>query len=320
MVVQFIFNGLVQASVILLGALGLNLLYGVKKFANFAHGDLMTLGAYFTLFFLPRVAGSYSEAALGAVLVLAGVGLLQEFLIYAPLEPRGPIPPLVASIGVSLVLQNSISASFGPGFKSFPVRYPDNWLFLGGAISANPLQDVLPLVVGSVSCVLLLLLLRYTKLGTAMRATADNRELARVSGVNVRSVNWSTWILACVLAALGGTVTGIRTSVLSPDLGAGLLLAMFAAVIVGGIGSTWGAILGSLVVGVSQSLFFAVSLLTGVDPRWQIAVPFAILVLVLLVRPTGLVGKAVGVETRSLRVEITEMLKGLRRGVANWRT
>jgi len=158
-------------------------------------------------------------------------------------------------------------------------------------------------------------LLKYTKLGKAMRATADNRELARVSGVDTRAVSWATWGLAGVFASVGGMVLGITSGILAPNLGSTLLLTMFAAVIVGGIGTAWGAIVGSIVVGLAQSLFFAVSLVTGVDPRWQIAVPFGLLVVVLLLRPTGIAGRAVGMEVRPLRTEVAELLKGIRRGL-----
>jgi len=314
MVVQFLFNGLVQASIVILGAIGINLLYGVKKFANFAHGDMMTLGAYFTLVFF-GLTHDLVVGAFYAVFVVALVGLTQEILIYAQLENRGPVAPLVASIGVALVLQNGITFWFGPAFLSFGIRYPDNWVLLGGAISTNPIRDLVPMAVAASATVATVVLLKYTKLGKAMRATADNRDLARVSGVNTRFVYWMTWILAGVLASLSGSILGVAAGALGPSMGATLLLTMFAAVIVGGIGSTWGAILGSLVVGLAQSLFFLFSLLTGVDPRWQLAVPFALLVATLLVKPTGLVGRPIGGEIRPLRIEIAEMLKGIRRGL-----
>lgn len=314
MVVQFLFNGLVQASIVILGAIGINLLYGVKKFANFAHGDMMTLGAYFTFVFLGGTR-DLMTAAIWAVFVVALAGVVQEVLIYARLENRGPVAPLVASIGVSLVMQNSLTTYFGPAFLSYGIRYPDNWVFFGGAVSTNPIRDLVPMAVAASATTATVVLLKYTKLGKAMRATADNRDLARVSGVNTRVVYWMTWILAGVLASLSGSVLGVSIGTLAPSMGATLLLTMFAAVIVGGIGSTTGAILGSLVVGLSQSLFFLVSLVSGLDPRWQIAVPFALLVATLLVKPTGLVGRPIGGEIRPLRTEIAEMLKGIRRGL-----
>ncbi|TMQ48355.1 MAG: hypothetical protein E6K71_07400 [Candidatus Eisenbacteria bacterium] len=313
-VVQFLFNGLVQASIVILGAIGINLLYGVKKFANFAHGDMMTLGAYFTFVFLGGTR-DLMTAAIWAVFVVALAGVVQEVLIYARLENRGPVAPLVASIGVSLVMQNSLTTYFGPAFLSYGIRYPDNWVFFGGAVSTNPIRDLVPMAVAASATTATVVLLKYTKLGKAMRATADNRDLARVSGVNTRVVYWMTWILAGVLASLSGSVLGVSIGTLAPSMGATLLLTMFAAVIVGGIGSTTGAILGSLVVGLSQSLFFLVSLVSGLDPRWQIAVPFALLVATLLVKPTGLVGRPIGGEIRPLRTEIAEMLKGIRRGL-----
>lgn len=314
MVVQFLFNGLIQASIILLGAMGLNLVFGVKKFANFAHGDMLTLGAYVALAFLPPQRDLVRAAILSALFV-ALVGVAQEILIYARLEGRGPVAPLVASVGVALVLQSSIAAYFGPNIVSYGIRYPDNILVFGGVISANPVRDLIPLAVGFVSATAILLYLKYAKLGKAMRATADNRDLARVSGVHTRLVNWATWAIAGAAAAVAGVLVAVSATTLTPNIGATLLLPMFAAVIVGGIGSPAGAIVGSILVGVSQSLFFAFSLATGFDPRWQIAVPFALLVVVLLVRPRGIMGRAIGTEIRPLRVEVLEALKSIRRGL-----
>ncbi len=315
MVLQFIFNGLVQASIIVLAAVGLNLLYGVKKFANFSHGDMLTLGAYITLAFL----GAQRDIVRGlivAVLFVAFVGILQEILIFARLEGRGPVAPLVASIGVALVLQSSIAAYFGTNILSFGIRYPDNVNIIAGTLTANPLRDVMPLTVGFSIALAIILYLKYTKLGKAMRATADNRDLARVSGVNTRLVNWATWALAGATAAIAGVLVGISATTLVPHIGATLLLPLFAAVIVGGIGSPQGAVVGAILVGVSQALFFAVSLVTGIDPRWQVAVPFALLVIVLLLRPTGIMGRAIGTQVRTLREEVAETLKSLRRGAA----
>lgn len=314
MVLQFLFNGFVQASVIIPGAVGLSLIYGVRKFANFAHGDMLTLGAYLTFL----VAGATRDlvlAAVGGVLLLAAIGVTQESLVYSRLEGRGPIAPLVASVGIALVLQNSIAAYFGTGITSFGIRYPDNVLLLGGALSVNPLRDLVPLAVAFALAGSIVLYLKFAKLGKAMRATADNRELARVSGVNTHLVDHATWIIAGGVAAIGGTLMAITSITFRPVTGAGLLLPMFAAVIVGGIGSPEGAIVGSIFVGVAQALFFVFSLVSGIDPRWQIAVPFALLVVVLLVRPRGILGRAVGVEIRPLRAEVREVLRGFRRGL-----
>jgi branched-chain amino acid transport system permease protein/neutral amino acid transport system permease protein len=314
-VLQFLFNGIVQASILVLGAMGLSLVYGGRKFANFAHAEMLTLGAYFTLLLIPGTRNLVS-AALVAALFVAAVGIVQELLVYARLEGRGPVASLVASVGVALILQNSVAASWGPSIVSYGVRYPDNVLFLGGAISANAVRDLIPVAVGFASAGAILLYLKFAKLGKAMRATADNRDLARVSGVNTRVVDVATWMIAGAAAGIAGVLVAIKSVTFQPITGATLLLPLFAAVIVGGIGSPPGAILGSILVGVSQSLFFYFSLLLGVDPRWQVAVPFALLVIVLLVRPRGLLGRAVGAEIRPLRTEVAEMIRSIRRGLS----
>lgn len=315
MVLQFLFNGLVSASIIVLGAVGLTLLFSVKKFANFAHGEMLTLGMYLTLSFFAITRNLVWAAALAALFV-ALVGVAQEVLVYMHLERRGPVAPLVASVGVALVMQNSIAAVYGPQITSFGIRYPDNILILGGAISLNPIRDLVPLLVGFSLSIVILVFLKLGKLGKAMRATADNRDLARVTGVNTRRVDRATWMIAGAAAAVAGTLVGVASLSFQPHTGATLLLPLFAAVLVGGIGSPQGAIVGSIILGLTQSLFFAFSLTFGYDPRWQVAVPFALIIIVLLVRPRGIFGRAIGGETRPLRTEVREMLRSLRRGMA----
>jgi len=293
MVLQNLLNGLVEASVIVMAAMGLSLIYGVKKFANFAHGDMMTVGAYFALFIMGVTGRNYVAGILGALLFVALLAILFEFLIFSRLEGRGPVAPLVASVGLALILQNSIRSVWGTDIITFGIVLPENWAFpvrdplTGLFVTLNPLQGFAPMVTALVSVLFLTFLLQFTKLGKAMRATADNPDLARITGINVKQVRYVTWVLAGLLAGAGGIIIGVRLTTLVPGLGASILLIVFSAVILGGIGSAYGAMLGALVMGLARNLFFPVAVRTGIPEEFSLLIPFGILVIVLLVRPQG---------------------------------
>ncbi len=301
--IQFLFDGLVYSGIVLLGALGVSLIYGVKRFANFAHGDMMTLGAYMAWWSVSYAYRNMIWASLFAFVVLAALGVLLEIGIFSHLENRGPIAPLIATVGLSLMIQNLVNIFFGTQILNYPVPLVDNWII--GPFSVNPIRDLIPLAGGYGAALALLALLKFTKLGKAMRATADNLELARASGVSTTTVYFSTWILASVLAAAGGIMLGLRTD-LTTTMGFGVLLVLFAAVILGGIGSVAGSIAGSLVIGLTYALFYPLAIDLNVDTRWFLAIPFALMVLMLIVRPAGLLGKPMGRETRSVWVDLKE--------------
>jgi len=322
MVLQNLLNGLVEASVIVMAAMGLSLIYGVKKFANFAHGDMMTVGAYFALFIMGVTGRNYVAGILGALLFVALLAILFEFLIFSRLEGRGPVAPLVASVGLALILQNSIRSVWGTDIITFGIVLPENWAFpvrdplTGLFVTLNPLQGFAPMVTALVSVLFLTFLLQFTKLGKAMRATADNPDLARITGINVKQVRYVTWVLAGLLAGAGGIIIGVRLTTLVPGLGASILLIVFSAVILGGIGSAYGAMLGALVMGLARNLFFPVAVRTGIPEEFSLLIPFGILVIVLLVRPQGIVGRPVGFDVPPIRAEFKKLLHSLARA---WR-
>ena len=319
MVLQNLLNGLVEASVIVMAAMGLSLIYGVKKFANFAHGDMMTVGAYFALFIMGVTGRNYVAGILGALLFVALLAILFEFLIFSRLEGRGPVAPLVASVGLALILQNSIRSVWGTDIITFGIVLPENWAFpvrdplTGLFVTLNPLQGFAPMVTALVSVLFLTFLLQFTKLGKAMRATADNPDLARITGINVKQVRYVTWVLAGLLAGAGGIIIGVRLTTLVPGLGASILLIVFSAVILGGIGSAYGAMLGALVMGLARNLFFPVAVRTGIPEEFSLLIPFGILVIVLLVRPQGIVGRPVGFDVPPIRAEFKKLLQSLAR-------
>lgn len=310
MVVEFLLSGLVDASIILFGSIGLSLLYGVKKFANFAHGDLMTLGAYLALAVALNAHGDIILGLIASVVIMALVGIVLEVLIFSRLDGRGPIAPLIATVGLSFVLQNVVGFFFGGVNKIYPIRAVDNVVV--GPFSINPVTDVIPLVAGFSSAVAILALLRFTKLGKAMRAMADNPELARTTGVNTRTVTFATWALASAFAAAGGVMLGVNQG-LTITMGFQILLLLFSAVILGGIGSVPGSIVGALAIGFADALFFPFAIALNIPTTWYLTVPFGIMVIMLILRPSGLLGKPVGREERSFRAYVRDLAHQLRR-------
>ena len=287
-------NGVTDASVLIPGAVGLSLLYGIRKFANFAHGELMTLGGYTAFFVNVQLGLALYWGFLAAPIVLAVVGILLELLIFSKLEGRGPIAALVASIGLSLFLQNLVSVIWGTNINSYLYAIPESWVFLGG-VTLNPLKGALTIALSVVFMILIHAILTRTTLGKAMRATSDNMELARTTGIKTRSVILWTWILSAALAGVGGILIGIARDV-RPTMGFDLLLLIFAAVILGGIGSAYGAMLGGLVIGLTTDM--SIPYLNWLDVHaglvngtaYAPAVAFLIMVIVLLVRPEGMLG------------------------------
>ncbi len=317
MVFQALLNGLVDASIIALAAVSVSLIYGVRGFANFAAGDMMTVGAYVTLFAMSAFRAGIVVGLLVAIVFVAFLGIAMEFLVFSRLEGRGPVAPLVASIGIAFVLQNAIRIVFGTSETTLGLRGQDDWL-LGlrdplttYQVTLNPLRGLVPLVMAAAFVASLTVLLQYTKLGKAMRATADNADLARISGIDVRFVRYATWALAGALSAAAGVMLAIRLNVLIPLLGFDILLLVFGAVILGGIGSPYGAMLGALVMGLAQNLFFPIATATGVAAELAALVPFVILILVLLVRPQGIAGRPLGFDLPPLRAELRKVLRSI---------
>jgi len=305
--------GLIVGSVYALGAIGLTLIYGVLRFANFAHGDLMMLGAYLAFLALTgRVMGQRQDIALplaledlpgatrrlgdltfgyglllaaavaAVLLVLVCVGL--DRAIYRPLRQRGAGVVILAicSLGVAIAVRSVMLLLWGPDPRLYvPGIFPARTYPFDVRLKTN---QVFTLAVAIALAGLVYLLLYRTKLGKAMRAMADNPDLARVSGIDVEQVVVWTWAVGGALMAVAGVLLALQAQ-LSPDLGFVILLPLFAAAILGGIGHPVGALLGALVVGVAQEV--SVELFR---PDYKPGVAFVILVLILLLRPRGLMG------------------------------
>jgi branched-subunit amino acid ABC-type transport system permease component len=285
--VQLLLNGVIAGSIYALFAVGLTLVYGVFRFINFSHGELISWGAYLALMFSsPPFSWPLYLAAFPAVLLTAAIGLSQDFFIYRPLRQGNPITLLIASIGLSYMLRNTIRFIWGSDLMTFDLP-PSRGLEFGGYYVTE--IQLLMLAAAVLFLAILYFLLTRTLLGKSLRATADNLELAAIMGISMPRVSASVWILASVFAAAGGILLALDTN-LEPMMGAINLIKAFAAVLLGGAGNVWGALLGGLFIGIAENLGVAFF-----SPGYKDFVSFGLIFLLLLFRPRGLFGLLTGV-------------------------
>jgi neutral amino acid transport system permease protein len=284
-VAQTAVNGLSLGSVYALGAVGLTLVYGILKLVNFAHGDFLTYGAYMA--YLANVTWGMPLAAaiFFAMLTTAALGLFFERIMWRPMRARGAgfLQLLLMSIGLALVIRSLVEWFWSTEVRLLDVNVTSTVQFLGLRLGRTQL---IVIFIGFAVLIGVGLMLRYSLLGKRMRAIADDLELAETSGIDTTRVITYTWLFAGALAGLAGVLAGAVTE-LTPELGFELLLPIFAAVIVGGIGDPFGALAGGITLGVvtEWSTMF-------VAPQWKTSVAFVVLVIVLVIRPQGIFGKA----------------------------
>jgi neutral amino acid transport system permease protein len=278
-------TGLSTGAIYALGAVGLTLVYGILKLVNFAQGDFLTLGAYMT--YLANVTWSLPlwVSILFGMLVVALLGIGTEKIMWAPMRRKraGLLQLVLMSIGLAFLLRAVIQFVWGTDILSLDVDKSATVEFLGLSIGRTQLSTI---IIGVIVIVATGLMLRLTILGKQMRALSDDLDLAETAGINTNRVILYTWIFAGALAGLAGALAG-TTLPLQPELGFTLLLAIFAAVVLGGIGDPFGALAGGMVLGLvtEWSTLF-------IDSRWKLAIGFVVLILVLIIRPQGIFGKA----------------------------
>ncbi len=280
---QTLIFGLAMGAVISVSAVGLSLSYGVTRFINFAYGELLTLGAYFTVLFVSLGMG-LPLAIIASIIAVGILGVILAKIFFDPLMSRGFMALLVTSIGLAFMLHYLVQMAAGSNPIRFPLPLMRPWTL--GALYV-PKVPVLVIIVALAAMLAVHLMLRFTLIGKMMRATSDNPTLARVSGIWTGRVLSITWFVSSAIAALGGVLLGMTQVVLLPSMGWSFLLVIFAAVLLGGIGSPYGAMLGALVVGLSLAFGTAY-----VAANYSFAFAFVILVLVLLFKPRGLMGGA----------------------------
>jgi branched-subunit amino acid ABC-type transport system permease component len=274
--------GLITASILAIAAVGLSLQFGITNYINFAYGDLLTFGVYTAFVVNQRLGLNIWIGLVAAVILTAILAWLINLLILRPFTDRGnsPIIMLVVTLGISLILQNTILAIFSEQFQSYALN-------TGSPLNIGPFLFT-PLQLGIIGLAIVTMLvvhvlLRYTRLGKAMRAVSDSPELARVSGINTRRIVNAVWLLAGGLGGLSGVVLAFNVASFTPTVGFGFLFIVFAAVILGGIGSPYGAIAGALVVGIATEMSAAF-----ISSEYKSAIALVILIIALLIRPQGI--------------------------------
>jgi branched-chain amino acid transport system permease protein len=283
-VLQQAINGLVVGSLYVLVALGLTLIYGVLVQINFAHADIVTLGAFAAYGVTHVLSGNYFVGIAAALALGAALGWLVNAVIFAPLRERGSeLLPLIATIGISIMLQNAMLALLGPIPYAFDTPYSDQVLRFGTLFLT--VQNVLIIVMSGLSIGLLYGFMKFTFLGKALRAVSQDRETAGLMGINPSHLIMLTFVIASALAGLGGAMLG-PVLVLTPFAGTSVIVKAFAIVIIGGFGNVEGTILAGLLVGLIES--YTTQFL---DPGLIDIVVFALLLVTLAIRPTGLIAE-----------------------------
>jgi neutral amino acid transport system permease protein len=280
---QLLVNGLVVGSIIALAAIGLSMIYGILNFANFAHGDFLALGAYLSFVFSVMLGLHFVLAGALAVVLTALIAVCCDYVIWKPMRAKGAdrVALIIISIGLALFLRNLIIFLLGSDIKRYalPVK---RGIELGSVVIT---QKQITVIIIAIICMFFVhYLLKKTTIGKAMRALSDNIDLAKSSGINVDRVIQYTWAIGMALAAVGGILYGLITNI-NPNMGWFMVLPMFAAVILGGIGSPYGAMVGGLTIGLAQELSTAF-----LPTEYKLAIGFAIMIAVLFVRPRGIMG------------------------------
>lgn len=284
----YLIPGIVLGCIYALGALGVSLTFGILRFSNFAHGELMMLGAYFTFSIVALTGANPVLAALPAMVLVAVVALGVDRAFFKPFRRSPTIMPVIASFGLMLMIRSAVQFFWGvqprpllPGIQP-PVK------LLGGAIQL-PVKHMLIIGLTAVLMVLVNLLLTRTRIGKAMRAVSDSPELARLTGIDVEGVIRATWVVGGATAVAAGVMLAMDTQV-ETLMGFKMLLPMFAAAILGGIGRPFGAVAGGLVIGIVEeiSAYPWIGTAPLVNPAYKSGIAFAIMVLMLIWRPSGL--------------------------------
>jgi branched-chain amino acid transport system permease protein len=295
--IQQCLNGLTYGALIALVALGYTMVYGIIGLINFAHGDLFMLGTFLTLsligaFGLDGPDVSSGAVALGILAMLplvaifcAALNLAVDRIVYKPLRRAPKLAPLVSAIGVSFIFQNVGLLWKGPADLSVPELMSQDNLLGDSAISITK-SDVLLFVVVAVVMVALTLLVKFTRLGKSMRATSQNPVAAQLMGINVERIIGSTFVIGGALAGFAAVIYSLYIKTVGFQIGYINGLYAFTAAVLGGIGNIPGAVLGGLVIGLVRSLGSAY-----IEERWTTAIIFGILIVILVFRPSGLLGE-----------------------------
>ncbi|MCY7344661.1 MAG: branched-chain amino acid ABC transporter permease [Pyrinomonadaceae bacterium] len=296
--VQQLINGLTIGSIYALIALGYTMVYGILRLINFAHGDIYMVGAYAGFLLATQVFNSepsifaFVIVLLGSMLIAAIIGMAIERFAYRPVRKYSRMTTLITAIGMSLFIEYLFVFIFSGTPRSFPQLIPnDNYTIFGNATIST--SQLLIFVVSILLMIALQYIIFYTKTGKAMRAVSFNLNSAKLMGINTNFVIAFTFALGSALAAAGGVLTAQYNPKIEPLMGIITGLKAFVAAVLGGIGNIPGAVLGGLLIGAAETLVVGYGSNIGIPSTYRDAVAFAILILVLLIRPAGLLGSNV---------------------------
>lgn len=291
---ELLCGGVVKGSIYALIALGYTMVYGIIQLINFAHGEIYMIGAFsaFIIAGIMTLSGFSGLsvlllAAIVAVIYAAAYGFTLEKIAYRPLRNAPRLSPLISAIGASIFLMNYVQLAQTPDFLPFPELVPD-FAFMEPVSRYLSSVDMVILIVTTLTMIALTVLIKYTRVGKAMRATQQDLVMARLVGINVDRVISATFIIGSVLAAIAGVLIASRTGQINSAIGFMAGLKAFTAAVLGGIGNIPGAVLGGLVLGIAETLGAGY-----ISSAYEDVFAFGLLVLILILRPAGLLGKAV---------------------------
>jgi len=291
---QQLINGLTVGSLYALVALGYTMVYGVMKLINFAHGDLVALSAFAGLTIYAQIFGEGKTSIyivlsvfIITAIVIAIVGVLLERLAYRPLRTAPRLSAVVSALGAGLVIQNSIMLIWGPNMKIFPSNlFPSTVWDFGGVVFTFTQSMILG--ISAVLMIALFIFINRTKMGTAIRATAIDQDAAKLMGINVNRIIMIIFIIGSALGAVAGLFIGIYYRGITFDMGWMYGLNAFVAAIMGGIGNIPGAMLGGILLGLFNAMISGY-----ISSEWAETFTFILLVVILIFRPTGILGETI---------------------------
>ena len=284
MMIQQLINGLFLGSIYALLALGYTMVYGIIKLINFAHGEVYMIGSFIGYFLINQWNLGFFPALFISMIASAALGVTIEFLAYRPLRNSTRISALITAIGVSYLLQNVMIFFFSPDVRPFPQAIARKTYSIGFVEVSN--IQLLILAVSLALMILLQLIVKKTRMGKAMRAVSVDADAARLMGINVNRTISFTFALCSALAAAGGMLIGLYYNSIDPTMGVVPGLKSFVAAVLGGIGIIPGAALGGFVIGLIETVATALGFSDYKD-----ALVYVILIIILLVRPAGILGK-----------------------------
>jgi branched-chain amino acid transport system permease protein len=280
-VAQLVLNGVMAGAILAVPAIGLTAIYAVLRFPNFSVASHATIGAFAGYCANVWLGFSLIPAAVIAFLAAGAVGVASDTLVLRPLRPAGLITATIASVALTIALENLVRLGFGNELRDYSLPIVRDWRFNGLRVGPQQLED---LAISAVAVAALFAFLAFTRLGKAMRAVADNPILASIKGIDAEQIGRIVNFIAMGLAGLGGMLLGLDTSI-DPLTGFRAILAIFAAAVVGGLGSIPGAVVGALTVGIAEELSQL-----ALPPDYRTVVGFIAILLVLSFRPRGILG------------------------------